>query len=290
MTSAPPTGPLPQMPPRPGEPVDPELRERYRTDASRQREVRRSESVRLAAAEPSPSRTPVGPIRVIALLVSLALVLLAGLFMVGPMLKQSETTERSLTVTDTVRFKGTVGDVRVRSAEPGESPRAVITSTWGLWKPTNTVRTTGGVTELTSTCPSQSIGPVCEVDWLVVLPADTALDISHGVGQVAVEGTTGDIDVEVGVGDVSVAESQAQDVFIQIGVGRADVEAVEPPRRISGRVGVGEIAVRVPDTVPYRVDTRSGTAEVANSIGDDPTASRVIDVESGVGRVSIDPS
>lgn len=277
------------LPPRPGEPTDPELRDRYRTDASREREARRAETVRLAA-EPRPSRTPVGPIRVLALLVAVVLVVVAGLSLVGPMLKQSATSDQRITAAGSLEINAQVGDVRVRAAEPGESPHVTTTRTWGLWEPSTSVRTSGDTTRLASSCTGPAIGTVCEVDWLVVVPADTEVDIEQGVGAVSVEGMTRDVDVEVGVGDVTVAEAEGEHLSVDIGVGALDYEAVEPPRTVEASVGVGELVVRVPDTVGYRVATSSGSTEVANSIGSDPSASRRITLDNGVGAIRVDPS
>ncbi|WP_068263540.1 hypothetical protein [Janibacter limosus] len=283
------TTPATQWPPRPGEPADPELRDRYRTDASREREGRRAEMVQEAAETP-PSRTPVGPIRVIALLVTLGLLLVAGFSIAGPMLKQSQTREQPITATGAVRFSGEIGDVRFRAAEAGERPRAVITSTWGLRKPTSAVRTSDGATSLTSSCPQPSLGTVCRVDWLVIVPTDTDLTIQHGVGAVSLEGTSGDLDLQMGVGDVTITESEADTARIDIGVGAIDYEAVEPPRSVDVRVGVGEATVRVPDSEGYRVDTSGGASDVINNLGNESTSSRRISVESGIGSIRIDPS
>ena len=283
------TTPTTQWPPRPGKPTDLELRERYRTDASLEREGRRDQAVQETAATP-PSRTPVGPIRVLALLVTLGLLLVVGLSLAGPMLKQSQTREQPITANGALRFSGEVGDVRFRAAEAGERPRAVITSTWGLRKPTSAVRTSGGATSLTSSCPQPSLGTVCRVDWLVIVPADTDLTIEHGVGAVSLEGTSGDLDLEMGVGDVTITESEAETVSVDIGVGAIDYEAVEPPQAVDVRVGVGEATVRVPDTEGYRVDTSGGSSDVINNLGNDSTSSRRITVESGIGAIRIDPS
>lgn len=283
------TTPTAQLPPRPGEPHDEELRERYRTDASRERQERHAQAVRQTAETP-PSRTPRGPILVIALVVAGALVLLAGLSLVGPMLKQSQTREQAISPQGAVSFNGEVGDLRVRAAEPGESPRAVITSTWGLSKPTSSVRTSAGTTQLSSSCPRPTLGTVCKVDWLVVVPADTTLRVQHGIGEIAVEGTTEDVDVRVGVGDVTIAGSRADSASVDVGVGRVEYEAVEPPTSVDVRVGVGEAVVRAPDSERYRVDTSGGSSEVINNLGNDSKSSRRISVESGVGSIRIDPS
>jgi hypothetical protein len=285
MTSTPTT----PLPPRPGEPTDLELRERYRNDAAEQREQRRTAAGR-AAAEVPPSRTPRGPILVLAGLVSLVLVLLAGMSLIGPMLKQTETTEQALPAASAVRIEGEVGAVRVRAAEPGERPKVVMTSEWGLRRPTTTVRESDGTARLTSRCPSWGPGTVCSVDWLVVVPPASDLTIEHGVGDIQVEGLSGDVDVEAGVADVTIAQSTGEDASIHLGVGAIDYEATEPPREVDLSVGVGEARVRVPDTVPYRVTTQGGASDITNTIGSDPTAERRIRVESGVGAIMIDPS
>lgn len=283
------TTPTAPLPPRPGEPVDPELRERYRTDASREREARRAEAAQQAAAAP-PSRTPVGPIRVIALLVTVMLVLFAGLALVGPMLKQSATEERPLVASSQLSLKGEVGDLRVRTAEPGEEPRAVITRTWGLWEPRTSVTSNSDETVLTSSCRGPGGGSSCEVDWLVVVAPDTEVKISHGVGAVSLEGPTGDVDIDMGVGDVTITESEARSVRVDMGVGKFDHESVEPPESIIAHLGVGEAVIRVPDTETYDVDIPGGASETVNNIGSDSSSSRTISVQSGVGAVTIDPS
>lgn len=285
MTSTPTT----PLPPRPGEPTDPELRDRYRVDAMAEREQRRSVAAR-AAAEVPPSRTPRGPILVVAGLVSLALVLLAGLSLVGPMLKQTETTEQALPAADAVRIEGSVGDIRVRAAEPGERPKVVMTSEWGLRRPTTSVGVSDGTARLVSRCPSWGPGTVCSVDWLVVVPPASDLTIEHGVGDVRLEGLAGDVDVEAGVADVTIADSTGEEASVQLGVGAIDYEATEPPRDVSMSIGVGEARVRVPDTVGYRVRTEGGPSDITSTIANDPTAKRRIRVETGVGAIMIDPS
>lgn len=280
--------PMAPLPPRPGEPADPQLRDRYRTDASREREQRRAQDVALAA-ESRPSRTPVGPIRVIALLVSTVLVVLVGASMIGPMLKQSETTERALPAVTSLRFAGHVGDVRVRAAEPGESPKVVTTDTWGLWRPSSSVSTKAGVAQLKSSCRTALNAGPCSSDWLVVVPAGTDLTIEHGVGAINVAGIDGDIDVQSGVGEVAITDTASDRVSVEMGVGHVEYVADEPPRRLDLTLGVGDVSVRVPDSVDYRVTT-DGASEVQNSLGSNASSKRSIRVEAGVGSVSIDPS
>lgn len=276
------------MPTRPGEPADPQLRDRYLRDAHTARLDRRTESARLAAEAP-PSRTPSGPIWVVAALVSIVLVLLAGVALVGPMLKQTETVERPLpTAITQLDVENDVGDVRVRVAEPGESPKVTSTVEWGLREPTSSVDVSGSTATLRGQCP-QGFITVCSTDWLVVVPEGTAIDIEQGVGAVGVEEATGELDIEAGVGDVEVSEARSQEIDIELGVGSVRVESVEPPRGMHVRVGVGDLSVRLPDTVAYDIETDGGAGEVNNALGSTPGADRRIHLETGVGSLTVEP-
>lgn len=276
------------MPPRPpAEPEDPELRERYRRDADTDRERRRTTSA-ARAAEVVPSRTPSGPIKVVALLVTTVLVLITGVAMIGPMLQQDETTAQSLpSDISTLDVRSDVGGVRVRTAEPGEEPQVTRTVEFGLVRPDTSIDSSGGTATLRSHCPQLLVGTVCSTEWVVVVPEGTDVRLHQGVGDVTVEGATGDVDAEVGVGDLDVTESTSPSVSVDMGVGDVLVEAVEPPRRVDASLGVGDLTIRVPGEVDYSV--RASGQTVTNRLGDDVDAPRRIMAEVGVGALTILP-
>lgn len=274
---------------QPSSPEDPDLRDRYARDAWQQREARRLSAER-AAAEVPPSHTPAGPIRVIAALVALGLVLVAATALVGPMLRQSETTDHGLPAgISRVELGNGVGDVRIRVAEAGETPRVTSTIEWGLRRPTADVAVAGDTATLQGRCPAGPV-TVCATDWLVVVPAGTDLDIEQGVGGVRVDGMAGDLAVESGVGDVRVTNARSQEIDVQQGVGALRVEAVDPPRNLRARVGVGDLTVRLPDTVDYAIDANGGASEVRNSLGSTPAAQRRVVLETGVGSLTVEPA
>ena len=45
------------------------------------------------------------------------------------------TSDQRITAAGSLEINAQVGDVRVRAAEPGESPHVTTTRTWGLWEP-----------------------------------------------------------------------------------------------------------------------------------------------------------
>ena len=272
--------------PTAAEPTDPELRDRYRRDAEAQREHRRAAQAE-RAAEVRPARTPKGPIRIIAALVTLLLVAGVGLAMIGPMLKHQETRSRALPKgVNALRVSSDVGRVRVRAVEPGEEPRVRRTVTSGLLDPDVSVRTSGDGATLTSDCPDLTSG-VCRVDWLVLVPEGTTTRIDQGVGGVSVEGLAGDVDIHSGVGSVTVADVAADRVRVDLGVGDADIDVAEAPRRVRADLGVGDLTIRVPGRVPYRVD--AGGQNVASGVEQDPQAPRRIIAATGVGGLTIQP-
>lgn len=277
------------MPTRPGEPQDPEMRERYLRDAQQARESKRAESARLAAEVP-PSRTPSGVIWVVAALLTLVLVLGVGFLLAGPMLKQTSTTEQALPAGITgLEVDNAVGDVRIRAADAGEEPRVTGTTEWGLRRPDVSVDVSGGTASLQAACPTGVVLP-CSTDWTVVVPEGADVEIEEGVGRVTIEGIGGDVDVETGVGDVRITESTAGRITANLGVGSLWVEAVEPPQHVRAKIGVGGLSVQLPDTVSYDIDASGGVGDVRNDLGSDPTSDRRVTVEGGVGSVSVSGS
>lgn len=277
------------IPTRPGEPQDPELRERYLRDAQQVRETRRVESARLAA-EVAPSRTPSVPIWIVAGLLTVVLVLGVGFLLAGPMLKQTSTSEQALPAgITTLSVDNEVGDVRIRAVDAGEEPRVTATTEWGLRRPDVSVDVTGGAASLEADCPSGVVAP-CSTDWTVVVPEGADVEIEEGIGRVTVEGIDGDVDVEAGVGDVRITESTAGRITADLGVGSLWVEAVEPPQQVRATVGVGGLSVQLPETASYDVDASGGVGEVRNDLGSDAGSDRTVTVEGGVGSVSVSAS
>lgn len=278
------------MPTRPGEPQDPELRERYLRDAQALRATKRRESARLAAEVP-PSRTPSGPIWVVAGLLTVLLVAAVGFALAGPMLKQTATSEQALPA-DITRLvvDNAAGDVRIRAAGAGEEPGVTTSTEWGLRRPDVSVDTSGGTATLHADCPRGILITTCSTDWTVVVPAGADVDVDEGAGRVMIEGIDGHVDVHAGVGDVRISETTASSIRADLGVGSLWIESVEPPRDVRAKVGVGGLALQLPDHVTYDVDAASGVGDASNQLGSDPRADRTVTLESGVGSVSVSAS
>lgn len=102
-----------------------------------------------------------------------------------------------------------------------------------------------------------------EVSWVITVPAECALQINTGMGDVHAEGSRGGATLESGMGDV-VAEAFSGALDAKTGMG--DVEANgEGPMKLT--TGMGTISVRATGTDPISADTGMGDVELTVADG-----------------------
>ncbi|MBI2381772.1 MAG: hypothetical protein HYV16_13555 [Gammaproteobacteria bacterium] len=102
-------------------------------------------------------------------------------------------------------------------------------------------------------------------DWELALPAGMALDIDHGVGEVRVEGVSGDIAVDLGVGelDIEAEEKQLGQVMMDVGVGDADIRGGKLRSRKSGMPLAQEMRYEGEGEQEVRVELGVGDAKLS---------------------------
>lgn len=143
-------------------------------------------------------------------------------------------------------------------------------------------RTNGN--ELVLGLESSSNEPRFEARWVVVMPADIAVGLEAGVGDVTIRGLAAGVDLEVGVGD-AVIEVTGGSIDLEVGVGDATVQGPANAYgdvEASGGVGSSDLVVR-----DQRVSGEGFVGQSSSWRGDGPHA---ISVEVGVGdaRVRLD--
>lgn len=235
-------------------------------------------------------RTPKTTIRVVAGLTSAALVAATASQMLGPMLEQTTTeTLRYPVGAERVEIGNGVGSVSVRAAAEGEEPHVEVSRTWGLTEPRTTAVEDGSTARFSGHCTTglKLLGDVCQTDWVLVVPRGVDLSVENGVGDVEVEGTSGELSARSGVGQVRVIGTSSDRVDVSSGVGEVRVEATEAPEQLDVEVGVGGITIGVPRRESYRVTSEGPPSMVKNQVGDDPTAEHRIHVRIGVGEATI---
>lgn len=107
-----------------------------------------------------------------------------------------------------------------------------------------------GVLTLEGSCGAS---PKCRVNHRVRVPLDTAVTITVRDGDVALMDIAGDIDVEVGLGNVSGLRLTAAKADVSTEGGNIDLIFAAPPDTLTVNAAAGDIDLRVPSG-NYRCD------------------------------------
>ncbi|MCE1178495.1 MAG: DUF4097 family beta strand repeat-containing protein [Micrococcales bacterium] len=206
---------------------------------------------------------------------------------VAPLTRQSETSQVALPAAlSSLTLEGPAGSIHVRAAAAGEAPSLKTRREWSFSKPTVSVDA-GDHTTASGDCRGPA---VCEIDWDVVVPADTDVRVNGGVGDVRLTGMAGDARVEMGTGEINLRESRSTSLDLQAGVGGIVVRSDVPVERLQVEAGVGDIDVTVPSGDSYRVETAGGASESKVTVPQDSSSERRITVRAGVGDIRVAPT
>lgn len=185
----------------------------------------------------------------------------------------------------TLTLDADAGDITIRAAGPGETPGAEVTIRAGLTDPDVTSEVTAGRAELTSGCPNWWWDH-CRVDWEIVVPADTELDINNSVGEITVTETSGPLNLSTNVGGITADGIASPTVRADGSVGDISLDFSASPDSVEVSASTGDVSVTVPDDgTAYRVQTDASLGEVHSSLGSDPAGTQLIDVRTSVGDI-----
>ncbi len=213
------------------------------------------------------------------------------------------------------------GDVQVVASD---RTGAVVerTETWSLERPSVVEQADGGVLRVRADCAA--LLSWCEVSYVVRVPRGTTVLartgsgglVAHGTGDVRAQTGSGEIvltavdgsaDVRSGSGDVVVEGLRGRSVVARTGSGdvvvsRAAVDRVdgrtgsgqvvlglrEVPDEVRARTGSGDVQVLLPSgDEAYAVTVDTGSGDEVVDVAEDRTSSRVIDLETGSGDVTV---
>ncbi|SDD86400.1 DUF4097 family beta strand repeat-containing protein [Glycomyces harbinensis] len=130
----------------------------------------------------------------------------------------------------------------------------------------------------------------CRVDYTLGLPAGTAATVSNDVGDIRINGVDGAVNAETSVGSVEGLGLRTSELEIETGVGDVNLEFEQVLGDITITSGTGDVVIEVPDDgTTYAVRFDSGVGDQHIDIATDPgtTADRVINVNSGVGSLTV---
>lgn len=143
-----------------------------------------------------------------------------------------------------------------------------------------------------------------KLEVTIFVPPTSALTVEMGAGRLVIEGTEGDLVVNVGAGDIQLRnKTVSQALRVQTGAGRIVFEgALTPNAAYNLLTGAGEVLVSLPAGSEFRLNASSGLGAVEcdfelngggsqkgralqGEVGANPTAT--LDLQSSVGQVVI---
>lgn len=222
---------------------------------------------------------------IVALLIVMALALPA----VGRIIQSTVRGTHELPADlHTLVLHGEVGEISVRAAGPGEEPRAEVTVRSTLRDPEVTSEVGEGRAELVSRCQDWWWLDNCSVDWEIIVPAETELTIGNTVGDITVSDVTGALSLSGDVGDLSIVGVGSPTVSARSSVGDITLSLVSAPEEVTITSSTGDVTVTVPeDDSGYRIETDTSIGSVTNQVGSDPSQSRLIDLRTSVGDITV---
>lgn len=180
-----------------------------------------------------------------------------------------------------------VGDLTVRT-EDRTGADVTIERRGAFSTPHSSKTFQDGVLTLKGWCDNGVVvGGNCSVDFVVVVPRGTVIDVRNGVGQIRVRGADAALTARSSVGDVDLTELTSPTVTATCDTGELTATFAGPPRAVRLDTSVGEAKVYVPlDGTRYRVDLKSDVGDERLQLPSDPAADRTISVTSSVGDVT----
>jgi hypothetical protein len=146
----------------------------------------------------------------------------------------------------------------------------------------------------------------CVVDWTIVAPADLAVELETGAGDLKIRGVAGDVRLETGAGDISLTaviaptlvaqtgagdvtghDLRSADVHAETGAGDLVLELADRPASVWWSSGFGDVDVALPGG-RYRLDVETGFGEVELSgIDRSDAADAALRLHTGFGDIAV---
>jgi len=196
----------------------------------------------------------------------------------------------------TVVVRNNVGDVRVETAETDRvSVRANVQTRLAPEKiPSRTgphpdllVAQEGDVVRVENAHLDTPDDEDWKMDITLTVPRGVDVRVSNGVGDCAVAGTSGRVEVDLGVGDLEVRAERVGGGMIKIGVGDVTLRVSKggPDGDLSCESGVGDVAIVVPASFEGEVDLATGVGDVSVDGASGVTVERNVVGGSARGRI-----
>jgi hypothetical protein len=129
----------------------------------------------------------------------------------------------------------------------------------------------------------------CGGSLSIEAPAEVALDLAVGAGDLSVEGMDAELLADVATGSADIRGHGPGPAQISVDFGDLDVWFADPPTRLEGTVKSGSIDAAVPGDVPYAItlDADAGAIHI-DGIYQDAASPNVIVLDAIAGSISLE--
>lgn len=193
----------------------------------------------------------------------------------------------SYEVTDKVsklQLQSGAGDT-VITETGGTAVRVVETLRWrGDDKPKPQHKVEGQALFVTYDCPSN--WGSCSVDYKIEIPKGLAVDLDSGSGDVTLRTLSGELDANLGSGDLEGRDLTGKKVYVKAGSGNVELKYGTAPDSVELESGSGDISLLVPD-VGYNVKKDIGSGDVNVGVKSDPGSPRRMTLTTGSGDLAV---
>ncbi len=198
------------------------------------------------------------------------------------------------------------GYIRLR-VSPDANVHVVAKGVYSLSKPhLETSSTTAGVTVKGRSCNGGVV--VCSQDIIVDVPASFRVSaysaggnvkatglagelvLTSAAGDVNVDGTSGKLTLDSSAGDVHGSNLRSAEVTASSSAGDVSLTFAVDPNRVNAGSSAGDVRVRVPNAVAFRVSTQSSGGSHSSTVQEDSASARTISAHSSAGDVSVRPN
>jgi len=201
----------------------------------------------------------------------------------GTLIRRTESSLVSTAVTGLV-LRGDVGNVNITGGNRSTVAVTAHLAYRGI-APVINRGVSNGLLDLGYRCPPGSFD--CGVSFDLTVPRALAITVRWGTGQIRLGGLAGAVDVHTDVGQIQASGMSGPSIRLYIGPGMISVRCTAPPRLLVASSDVGEVTVRVPVTVAYRVVARTQVGSVRVTVPRAVRSGHKIDASTGTGAVTV---
>jgi hypothetical protein len=178
------------------------------------------------------------------------------------------------------------GNVQIRAAET-RTVDVEYTEHYEFKRPTvKGVSSSSGVA-LTWHCVGGVFGQNCQINYVISVPKQAALQLRIGDGNLTLQGITAPVVAHTGDGSIHGSGLGSTTVQATVGDGSVHLEWVAGPSRVTAHVGDGSISLVVPrGSGPYAI-ARSGSGSANIAVATDPAAASKLDLDVGDGSIHV---